>query len=75
MPQRAGHLPTYLERSVLQKLTGGEIPATGLSPVTTVGKLFAKGWIEYGSSPRVYRITPTGEAALRAKLPMKKEAT
>jgi hypothetical protein len=71
MPPRASHLPTYLERSILQKLSRGEIPATGLSPVATVGKMLTKGWIEHGSSPRVYRITPAGEAALRAKLPLR----
>jgi hypothetical protein len=69
MPPRARHLPTVFKRKILQKLSRGELPATRLSPVATVGKLLAKGWINRGSSLRVYQITPAGEAALRAKLP------
>jgi hypothetical protein len=69
MPPRAGHLPTVFERKILQKLSRGELPATRLSPVATVRKLLAKGWIGHGSSLRVYRIMPAGEVALRAKLP------
>jgi hypothetical protein len=72
MPPRASHLPNVFERTVLQKLTAGEKPAADLIRGVTVEKLLAKGWIDHGSSPRVYRITPAGEAALRAKLPLNK---
>ena len=72
MPIRSSHLPTHLERIVLQKLLAGESPSAKLSPTTRsrlIEKLVAKGWIEHGSAARIYRITPAGEAAMRAKLP------
>jgi hypothetical protein len=73
MPPRASHLPNIYERSVLQKLSSNvEMPTANLSSSATFVKLLAKGWIERGSSAQVYRITPTGSAALRAKLPMNK---
>jgi hypothetical protein len=72
MPPRASHLPNVFERTVLQKLTTGEKPAADLIRGVTAKKLLAKGWIEHGNSPQVYRITPAGEAALRAKLPVDK---
>ena len=75
MPARANHLPTHLERSGLQKLIGiPELPAAKLHPVggRTIKTLLAKGWIEHGSSDRVYRITPAGKAAMREALPMNK---
>jgi DNA-binding PadR family transcriptional regulator len=75
MPPRASHLPNHLERNGLQKLLGGrELPATKLHPTgaQTIKTMVAKGWIERGSSERVYRITPAGEAAVRAPLPMTK---
>jgi hypothetical protein len=46
--------------------------STNLSSSATFVKLLAKGWIERGSSAQVCRITPTGGAALQAKLPMTK---
>jgi hypothetical protein len=73
MPPRASHLPNINERIVLQGLRGvGELAAAQLPSTSsqTIKKLLAKGWIEHGSSDRVYGITPTGEAALRAELPM-----
>jgi hypothetical protein len=71
MPARPSHLPTHLERIALQKLLTGELPSAKLRPTSSriIGKLVAKGWIERGSAPRIYRITAAGEAAMRAKLP------
>jgi hypothetical protein len=75
MSPRANHLPNIYERSVLQMLRGvSELPPANLPSTSpqTINKLLAKGWIEHGSSHRVCRITPSGEAALRAELPMDK---
>jgi len=75
MSPRASHLPNIYERTVLQMLRGPSELATAKLPSTsshTIKKLLAKGWIEHGSSHRVCRITPTGEAALQAELPMNK---
>ena len=71
MPARPSHLPTHIERSALQALLGGrELTAAGLTRGrATIKTMLGKGWIEHGSSHRVYRITPTGVAALRAPLP------
>ena len=75
MPPRASHLPNHIERSGLQKLSGGrELPLTKLHPAgaRTIKAMVAKGWIEQGSSEGVYRITACGESAKRAELPMTK---
>jgi hypothetical protein len=74
MPAREKHLPTHLERTALQALrAGSELSARELEPTTrrTILKLMAKGWIERGSSSRLYRITPVGEDALRIQLPLR----
>jgi len=72
MPPRAKHLPNIHERSVLQKLSKGALPVTELRSAATVAKMLDKGWIERGSSDRVFRITPAGEAAGRAELSLNK---
>jgi hypothetical protein len=73
MPPRAEHLPTYPERAILQKLrTGVEVAARNLDATgksQTIPRLVAKGWIERGYSRGYYRITPKGQAALRAQIP------
>jgi hypothetical protein len=74
MPTRASHLPHYVERTALQKLrdTPGLL-APHLMPAgpKTLSKMVAKTWIalQAGSLVR-YCITPEGEAALKAKIPM-----
>ncbi|QUS38394.1 hypothetical protein RPMA_05690 [Tardiphaga alba] len=72
MPSRASHLPHYVERAALQKLraTPG-LPAPNLMPAgpKTISKMAAKGWIELQGGMR-YCITPAGEAALKAEIPM-----
>jgi hypothetical protein len=75
MPTRASHLPSYIERRALQELRSrGELSARNLLPTgqgqQTIIKMMAKGWIESGGSTVTYRLTPTGEVALRAQLPM-----
>jgi len=45
---------------------------TELRSAATVAKMLDKGWIERGSSDRVFRITPAGEAAGRAELSLNK---
>ena len=76
MPPRLSHLPHNLERTALQKLsaTWGLLLAQ-LHPAgkQTVAGMEAKGWIEkqsdVGGRTR-YCITPAGEAALKAKIPV-----
>jgi hypothetical protein len=73
MPARQKNLPSYVERTALQRLhPGEELSARDLEPTTarTILKLLAKGWIELGSSSGRYRITPAGDAALSAPLPL-----
>lgn len=73
MPARASHLPTNSERDALQRLrASGEMTLKALGPTThrVVLKMMAKGWVEPGHNSRSYRITPTGDAALRAKMPL-----
>jgi len=72
MPPRASHLPSNAERDALQKLRhGSEFTLRELAPTghRTVLTMTAKGWIERGSKSGTYRITPHGDAALRAKIP------
>jgi len=72
VPSRPSHLPHYAERAALQKLraTPG-LPAPHLMPAgpKTIAKMAAKGWIELQGGAR-YCITPAGEAALKAVIPI-----
>ena len=75
MPSRPRHLPHNLERSALQKMSATQgLPLAKLHPAgkQTIAGMIAKGWIEKqidaGPGAR-YRITPAGEAALKAKIP------
>ena len=69
MPVRASHLPNYIERSSLQELHAvGELRAARIpASKRTIAKMIEKGWIEYVGL--AYRITPVGEAAMKAKIP------
>jgi hypothetical protein len=78
MPIRASHLPHYVERTVLQKLraTPGLL-ALHLMPAgpKTLSKMVEKTWIApLAGSPVRYCITPEGEAALKAEIPMPRSA-
>ena len=72
MAPRASHLPNHRERSAMQSMrVRGELPLAKLYPTgkPTLERMLAKRWIVVGGSPETYRITPAGEAALKAKIP------
>jgi DNA-binding IclR family transcriptional regulator len=74
VPARPSHLPTNSERDALQRLrASGEMTLKAIGPTShrVVLKMMAKGWVEHGSEGRTYRITPDGNAALRAKMPVR----
>ena len=78
MPARPAHLPHYVERTALQKLRAtSDLPATHLMPAgqKTLANMVQKGWItpSAGGATR-YRITPAGETALKAEIPMPRGA-
>ena len=71
MPPRKAHLPNHRERTALLLLrTHGELPVVKLHPtgLSTITRMVEKAWVECRGS-NVYRITPAGEAALKAQLP------
>jgi hypothetical protein len=76
MSARPSHLPHNLERSALQKMSAQKsLPLSKLHPAgkQTIAGMLAKGWIvkqtvaDGGAS---YIITPDGEVALKAKIPL-----
>jgi hypothetical protein len=74
MPPRPSHLPHNLERTALQKLSATYgLPLAKLHPAgkKTIANMMAKGWIEkqVDDAGTTFRITPAGEAALKAKIP------
>jgi DNA-binding PadR family transcriptional regulator len=75
MPSRPSHLPHNLQRSALQKMiTTQGLSSAQLYPAgkQTVAGMVANGWIEMqmdANGGARYRITPDGEAALKAKIP------
>jgi hypothetical protein len=78
VPARASHIPRSDERTALQKLQAVPVGLTisKLHPVgrQTVAGMLTKGWIVKHVGIRegtLYRITPAGEVALRAKIPEK----
>jgi hypothetical protein len=75
MPARPSHLPTTPERVTLQRMLGGRVLLISeLDPAgkQTVRKLMTKGWIAlHQMKPSMsFRITPAGEAAMKAKIPV-----
>ena len=78
MPPRPTHLPHNLERSTLQKMSPEKgLPSSKLHPAgkNTIAGMLAKGWIvkQMAAGDGVkYLITPAGEAALKAKIPLSK---
>jgi hypothetical protein len=74
MPTRPSHIPHNLERTALQKMNATAwLLAKQLYPASqvTLDGMMAKGWIDkkMGANGARYRITPAGEAALKAKIP------
>jgi hypothetical protein len=77
MAQRPSHIPTYTERSALQRLNSREWDfERALRPAgpNTIARMLEKGWIERlpGSAERKLRITQAGKSALKALIPMKR---
>jgi hypothetical protein len=76
MPSRPSHLPHNLERSALQKMSADQgLPSSKLHPAgkNTIAGMVAKGWITkqiVAGGGAKYLITPAGEAALKAKIPL-----
>ena len=71
MVPRDAHLPSHRERTAMLLLRAhGELPAVKLHPtgLSTITRMVEKAWVERAGS-NVYRITPAGEAALKAELP------
>jgi hypothetical protein len=75
MPARPDHIPHAIERTALQKMS----PTQGLLPDKmhpagrqTIAGMVAKGWIEKQPDGRTYCITPAGDAALKAVIPVKR---
>ena len=75
MPARPSHIPHATERTTLQKmsLTRGLRPGQ-LHPAgaQSIAGMLRKGWIEKQPDGRTYCITPAGDAALRAVIPVVK---
>jgi hypothetical protein len=69
MPPRIGNLPNVFERDALQKFGSGDLTGARIGSASVIAKLLAKGWIQRGRESRVYRITLSGVAALRAPIP------
>jgi len=75
MPPRPRHIPHNAERTVLQKMSPTRgLPIERLQPAgkRTVAGMVAKGWIEKQPDGRTYCITPAGDAALKAVIPVKR---
>ena len=75
MPARPSHLPHYLERTALQKINATRgLSLAQLYPASrwTIAGMIAKGWVKKqmgANRGERYRITPAGEATLKAKIP------
>jgi hypothetical protein len=74
MPKRASHIPHNFERTTLQKMNATawlltrQLYPAGQVPLDA---MMAKGWIEKHMDTKGarHRITPAGEAALKAIIP------
>ena len=75
MPPRPKHIPHNAERTALQKMSDTRgLTFERLQPAgkQTVAGMVAKGWIEKQPDGRTYCITPAGDAALKAIIPVKR---
>ena len=78
MPPRPSHLPHNLERTTLQRMSATHgLPSKQMHPAgkITIARMLAKGWIKtqmVAGDGVKYLITPAGEAALKAKIPIAK---
>ncbi len=75
MPARPSHILHATERTALQKmsLTRGLRPEQ-MHPAgrQVIAGMLAKGWIEKQPDGRSYCITPAGDEALKAIIPVKR---
>ena len=74
MPAGPSHIPRATERTALQKmsLTRGIRPEQLPAGKNIIASLVAKDWIEKQPDGRSYCITPAGEEALKAIIPVKR---
>ena len=75
MAPRPAHIPHSVQRAALQKMSPTRgLTAERLYPTgsQTIAGMVAKGWIEKQPDGRTYCITPAGESALRAVIPVKR---
>ncbi len=75
MPARPSHIPHATERTALQKMSRTRgLPPEKMHPAgpRIIAGMLEKGWIEKQSDGRTYCITPAGDEALRAIIPMKR---
>jgi len=74
MPPPPRRIPLANERTVLQKmsLTRGLPPEQLHASDRLLATMVAKGWIEKQPDGRTYCITPAGDEALRAIIPVKR---
>ena len=75
MPAGPSHIPQAKERAALQKMniTRGIPPEQlHLAGKQMIASMVAKGWIEKQPDGRTYCITPSGDAALKALIPVKR---
>jgi predicted transcriptional regulator len=75
MARRSAHIPHNVERTALQKMSPTRgLTAEQLFPAgsQTIAGMVAKGWIKKQPDGRTYCITPAGDSALRAVIPVKR---
>jgi predicted transcriptional regulator len=75
MAPRPTHIPHNVERTALQKMSPTRgLTAERLYPAgsQTIAGMVAKGWIEKQPDGRTYCITPAGNSALKAAIPIKR---
>jgi hypothetical protein len=75
MPTRPSEFPTTIERSILQKIrTGKEVRFDEPGSKPALVRVLKKGWAEevQGSASVAYRITPAGEDAMKARIPLRR---
>ena len=75
MAPRPAHIPHSAERTALQKMSPTRgLTAERLYPTgsQTIAGMVAKGWIEKQPDGQTYCITPAGDSALRAVIPVKR---
>ena len=73
MPPRPSHLPHTIERAALQKLLVRSSADLHPAGKKTILRMIEKGWIKGPLAGGQFEITVSGEAALKAQLPIKRQ--